>query len=209
MHEHYEYRRIRIAPRSWRAAVEHVRGPGRAAVESHGGSLFGFWRGQIGLGADEGVIISSWPGAGEPTEHGAAVIEGMTPLVESSHERLVATVRPTTTEPPPEQGIYAHRWFDIQESSWPEFLELSEAAWPEFESSFDTRIIGFWRSLDVESPRARVLLLTRYASLAVWEESRPTPSSARGAGGFSERFIRRHQLTDSTIVVTTQPIPLG
>jgi hypothetical protein len=77
MHEHYEYRRIRIAPRSWRAVVEHVRGAGRAAVESRGGSLFGFWRGQIGLAADEGVIISAWPGARELTEHGPAVVEGI------------------------------------------------------------------------------------------------------------------------------------
>jgi len=209
MHEHYEYRRIRIAPRSWRAVVEHVRSPGRAAVEARGGSLFGFWRGQIGMAADEGVIISAWPGARELTEHGPAVVEDMTQLVESSAERLVATVRPTTPAPPTETGIYAHRWFDIQESSWPEFLELSDGAWPGFERSFDTRVVGFWRSLDVEAPRARVLLLTRYSSLAVWEESRSAPPAESGEGGFSDRFIRRHQLTDSTIVVTTQPIALG
>ncbi len=207
MHEHYEYRRIRIAPRSWRTAVEHLRGAGRAGVESRGGSIFGFWRGQIGLAADQGVIVSAWPGAREAAEHGSVVVEGMTQLVESSAERLVATVRPTEPEPPTERGIYAHRWFELQESSWPEFLELSEGAWPGFESSFDTRVIGFWRSLDVEAPRARVLLMTRYASLAVWEESRTAPLAERGEEGFAGRFLRRHQLTDDTVVVTTQLIP--
>jgi hypothetical protein len=100
--------------------------------------------------------------------------------------------------PPSKRGVYAHRWFELSERDWPEFVSLSEGAWPDFEASFEAEIHGFWRSLEAAATKARVLLLTNYPSLAVWERSR-RPTSAAG-----ERFARRHQLTEYTVVVTTQ-----
>ena len=87
---------------------------------------------------------------------------------------------------------------DRCDTDWAEFADLSERAWPGFESSYDAHICGFFRSLDVRPPDARVLLLTRYASLAVWEASRTADT------GRSE-FQRRHKLTRSTIVCTAVP----
>ena len=119
-------------------------------------------------------------------------------VVESKVERLIATVRPTEPTPPTKPGVYAHRRFEIQERDWPEFLDLSESAWPSFESDFGVEVVGFWRSLDVEPPRARVFLLTYYPDLSTWERSRRPTKDAR------ERFVRRHELTEHTVVVTTE-----
>ena len=187
MHEHYTYRPFRLRPQSWPKLVAHVRA--RTA------GLFGLYSGQIGLGANEGVAISLESAPGSP-------LDGCDAVVESHAERLVATVRPRDPTPPTLPGVYAHRWFELVESDWPEFLELSEGAWPTFESEYDANILGFWRSLDVAAPRARVLLLTRYASLAEWERSRtPIGDAAHEAG---RRFIRRHEITRDTRVVTTE-----
>ena len=56
MHELYDYRRIRLEPRSWRAAAEAILDAGAARVEAAGGVFFGLWQGQIGSGANEGVV---------------------------------------------------------------------------------------------------------------------------------------------------------
>ena len=187
MHERYAYRSFRLRPRSWPKLVEHVRARARAP--------YGLFSGQIGLGANEGVLIEVGEGA-------ATALDGCDAVLESRGERLVATVRPRDPAPPTLPGVYAHRWFELLESDWPEFLELSEGAWPAFESDYDAQIQGFWRSLDVAPPRARVLLLTRYASLAEWERSRTPISDATHEAG--RRFRRRHELTADTRVVTTE-----
>ncbi len=187
MNEHYTYRRFRLRPQSWPKLLEHVRArePG----------LFGLYSGQIGLGANEGVLIGVGPSTG-------AALDTCDAVVESTSEALVATVRPLEPLPPTLPGIYAHRWFELAEADWPEFLDLSLGAWPAFESEYDAQVQGFWRSLDVAPPRARVLLLTRYASLAEWERSRTPISDATHEAG--RRFRRRHELTLDTVVVTTE-----
>jgi hypothetical protein len=62
-------------------------------------------------------------------------------------------------------GVYAFRFFSIVDTDWAEFADLS-ARLARVRVSYDTRICGFFRSLDVRPPDARVLLLTRYANLA-------------------------------------------
>lgn len=189
MHEQYAYRTFRLRARGWPALIEHVRARQRG--------LYGLFSGQIGLGANQGVLIS----AGEADGAQAALV-GCDAVLESGRERLVATLRPRDPTPPTLPGVYAHRWFELAESDWPEFSALSEGAWPAFESEYDAEIQGFWRSLDVAPPRARVLLLTRYASLAEWERSRTPQSDATHEA--ARRFRRRHELTADTVVVTTE-----
>ena len=118
--------------------------------------------------------------------------------------RSPLSVRPARPVPPLEPGVYAHRWFELRDADWPEFVELSTDAWPEFERSFDSQILGLWRSRDVEQPRARALLLTRYPSLAMWERSRGESARSERESALWQRFVRRHQLTDSTVVVITR-----
>lgn len=197
MNETYEYRRFKLAAGAWEHFSERLRGEGARAAEAKGGTLFGVWRGQIGLEANEGIALTAWPDE-EALAAGAAALHGLfADALESRAERLVATLRPDQPTPPPRTGVYAFRFFSIVDDDWAEFADLSARAWPGFESSYDAQICGFFRSLDVRPPDARVLLLTRYASLAVWEASRADI-------GRSE-FQRRQKLTRSTIVCTTVP----
>jgi heme-degrading monooxygenase HmoA len=191
MNEVYEYRRFRVAPGEWEPFVERLR-------SAAGPSLFGVWRGQIGLEANEGIAMTAWA----DEEALAAGARALAPVfgraLESRAERRVATLRPEQPTPaPPRNGVYAFRFFSLADADWPEFADLSGRAWPGFESSYDARICGFFRSLDVPPPDARVLLLTRYASLAVWEASRADTGRAE--------FQRRHKLTRATIVCTAVP----
>lgn len=201
MHEIYEYRVIRIKPRTWPHVTQQLMTIGAEAVQRGGGSLYGLWTGQIGLASDEGVVMTAWPTAQAAEQAAGFVVQGIDAIVESRGERLVATARPHTPTPPSRTGIYAHRWFDLEEHDWPEFLELSEQAWPGMEADLDMEILGFWRSVDVIAPHARVLLMTWYANLAMWERSRHARTPEEQASW--QRFERRHALTTSTRVVTT------
>ena len=197
MNETYEYRRFKLAPGDWERVSARLREEGAALAREHGGSLCGVWRGQIGLEANEGIALSAWPDE-EALARGAAALHAVfAGALESRAERLVATLRPPHPTPPPRSGVYAFRFFEILDRDWPEFADLSARAWPGFEGSYDARICGFFRSLDVQPPDARVLLLTRYASLAVWEASR--------ADVGRDEFQRRQKLTRSTIVCSAVP----
>ena len=203
MNELYEYRTLRVRPRSWPEATLALHGKARRVVEGAGGRLFGLWLGQIGMAANEGVLITVWPDLATDASIPISAVDGIPEVMESCAERLVATVRPTQPEPPSEPGVYAHRWFELRTADWDEFLELSQAAWPAFEEAHDSRIVGFWRSLDAKPPRTRVLLLTRYPSLAVWERSRLPGAEGSEQARSWQRFRRRHELTDWTRVATT------
>ena len=197
MNETYEYRRFKVAAGDWEHFSERLRGEGARIAGEQGGSLFGVWRGQIGLEANEGIALTAWPDE-EALAAGATALHGVfADARESRAERLVATLRPEEPVPPQRAGVYAFRFFSILDRDWPEFADLSGRAWPGFEAGYDAHICGFFRSLDVRPPDARVLLLTRYASLAVWEASR--------ADVGRPEFQRRHKLTRATIVCTTVP----
>lgn len=194
MHERYEYRPLRIERAAWPRVAQAVHGAVAEAVQNAGGTIFGLWRGEIGWWSDEGALLTAWPAGTDPVHEAT---DGIAGVVESSIERLEATVRPETPEPPTEDGVYAHRWFEFDPDDWDEFLELSQGAWPDFEGAHDgTRVIGLFRSLDDSS---RALLLTRYASLAMWERSRPyNPNPAAGLDEARKRFLRRAEITRRT-----------
>jgi hypothetical protein len=204
----YDYRTLRIARAGWPALAASMHGAAAAAIRDAGGSLFGLFAGVIGLASDEGVVISAWPEAEALATH-AARIAALAGALESSGERLVATVRPIDATPPREPGVYAHRWFWLQPQDWPEFLSLSEeGVWPYFESD-GCRIVGLWRSMEA-GPMAKALLVTRYPSVAHWERTRlqspePPPGAherlyhaARSAGR------RRAEITERSIVRLTR-----
>jgi hypothetical protein len=98
-------------------------------------------------------------------------------------------------------GIYVHRWFEVDSSSLNEFIALSAEAWPDFEGRFDAQIFGL---LELTSPRPgdapgrrHLLLITRYASHGVWEDSRDPSTAAM------QTFARRAMLTLSTRAAST------
>lgn len=143
--------------------------------------------------------MTTWPQRSAPDQ---TVADGIASVLELGTERLVATVRPADPEAPVDVGIYAHRWFETTDEHWPEFIDLSQAAWPDFEGAFPgVRVVGLWRSLAVDSPVVRALLITRYPTLAVWERSRPYEAErVPGIDEARRRFLRRAELTERTIV---------
>ena len=182
MHETYEERRFCVGPGEWEAQVTRIRA-------ASGARLFGLFRGQIGLEANEGVLLTVYP---MPGELFAAFLD----VQRIAGVRMVATARPLEPSPPQwRAGVYAFRSFDVRAADAAEFVDLSERAWPDFESGYDAQIIGLWRNLDVPAPDTRFHLLTRYASLATWEASR--------ADVGRPEFARRAKLTRATRVVTT------
>lgn len=113
---------------------------------------------------------------------------------------LTATARPMSSDrddAPVGPGVFALRWFECRPDDATEFVELSAAAWPAFEAAnAGTRIFGLFRAGDPDADRApgaaRLLLCTRYPSLAAWESSR--------ADTRSPEFRRRAELTLRTQV---------
>ncbi len=203
MYERYEYRTIRIERAAWPKVAAAVHGSIADLVRESGGSVFGLWRGEIGWWNDEGAVLSAWPEGTEPSHHVLNEIPGVT---DSTIERVAATVRPVEPTPPTQDGVYAHRWFEFDPGDWDEFVELSQGAWPDFEGAHDgTRVIGLFRSLD---DPGRALLLTRYASLAMWEQSRPyNPNPSEGLDSARARFMRRAELTLRTGVRLSRLVP--
>lgn len=212
LQELYDYRRIRIRPGSWRAVASAVLGRGAERVREAGGVFFGLWHGQIGMGANEGVVMSAWPDREQLARGAAVATEGVPEIAEARGEVLAATVRPEQPSAPEEPGVYAHRWFTLREPDWPEFLSLSVRAWPAFEKLHEARVIGLFRKLDARPPYAEALLLTWYASLAAWERSRPDAAQSDEEREPGRLFARRHELTEATVVATTRllgPAPRG
>jgi hypothetical protein len=187
MHETYESRRFCVGPGEWESRSAAL----RAAA---GAAFFGLFRGQIGLEANEGVLLTVYPDAARLAQSVGALRAASAGARDVRTERMVATVRPAAVTPPAKPGVYAFRSFEIADADSEEFTSLSERAWPEFEAGYDVEIIGLWKSLDVRAPDARFHLLTRYASLATWEASR--------ADVGRPEFARRHKLTRATRVVT-------
>jgi hypothetical protein len=157
---------------------------GLAAVRDAAGPRWGLFAPQIGDTSESLVLITPGP----------EVPAGLPGAAEATP--ITATVRPTSDEPlAADDGVYAHRWFDIDPADWDEFLALSEGAWPGFEAANPgVRIHGFFRA---GADGERVLLVTRYPSLAAWETSRNVDDE-----GGRANFRRRHELTKSTIVRT-------
>jgi len=73
----------------------------------------------------------------------------------------------------------------------------STGAWPAFERTYGATIEGFL----LADTRDRVLLITRYPSVAVWEQSRGVGSEGDAdTAEARRRFLRRRELTQRAIV---------
>jgi hypothetical protein len=150
--------------------------------------------GSVGWASDEAAVILAGPDAGELCAAARGVGGG-------DVRPLEPTARPTGDPPAVTPGVVALRWFDLSAADWDEFLDLSVGAWPAFEASFDATVLGLFRAGGVGPPDAAALLVTRYASLAVWEESRSVLAARSGSLAHSgRRFLRRHELTRRSIV---------
>lgn len=201
----FEYCRFSTEPRQLANDPEDVKVAFAQRARKTGGALFGCWRSLVGLGLarDEGIALSAWP---SETTARAAAPPKFKGLTGSDQHILEATVRPTSDAPPEHDGIYVFRWFEIDVADWEHFRDISDAAWPNMEDVFDVNICGFWRSQDVTAPDAKVLLLTRYADLSVWEASRWWSNKTPQAEASMSRFAKRNEIIKATVAYPSLPI---
>ena len=199
--ETYVYHRITAAPRQWKLVSDRIQEQGGQTLAGSGGKLYGVWRSQIGRPRDELTAMTVWPDFESAAGAEAALLGGMGDIRECESERMVPTLRPGNSEPPHRQGNYAFRWFETPAEHWNEFLDLCAGAWPGFESSYDSQVIGLWRSLDDNDAMRRSLLLTRRPNLAMWERSK-IPEGAEEME-VRRKLNRRYDICDWTVVFTT------
>ena len=205
MNRHFEYCRFTTRPRLLLTGDAEVKDAFAERARAVSGTLFGCWRSLVGLGLarDEGIALTCFPDAARARKAAAPDFDG---LAEADRHILEATVRPTSDDPPHYEGIYVFRWFDIDAADWEAFRDISDAAWPNMEAVFDVNICGFWRSLDTAAPDAKVLLLTRYADLSVWEASRWWKNPAAEADESMSRFRKRNEMIRATVAYPALPI---
>ena len=160
----------------------------RNLIEGAGSRIFGVFGSLMGLATNEVYLVTF----GE--KDFSLNLNRHIKLVKSRSFR--PTIRPKKHEIATETGVYVFRWFSVEPTKVDEIVSLSGAAWPGFESSFETKVHGLFAE-DTIYPDT-MLLVTWYANLTVWEESRHPPPEAR------ESFLQRHKLTLSAFPVATR-----
>lgn len=199
--EVYVCHRITTAPRQWKTVSDALQKNGARHLADAGGALYGVWRSQIGRPRDEVTAMTVWPNVGAAAGAETALCADIGEIRECESERMVPTLRPDSPARPTRQGNYAFRWFETPAEHWDEFLELCAGAWPGFEASYDSQVIGLWRSLDDNDAMRRSLLLTRRPNLAMWERSKIPESEAEME--VRRKLNRRYDICDWTVVFTT------
>ena len=167
-----------------------------AAGLGGGGKAAGLFVPQLGWEAAQAALLVE---RGDPAALKA--VSSAPEVVSCEFHELAPTIRPTVNAVLKPGGIYVHRWFEVDSSSLNEFVALSGEAWPDFEGRFDTNIFGLFELMSTRpgdtSGHKHLLLLTRYASHGVWEDSRDPSTAAM------QTFARRAMLTLSTRAAST------
>ena len=200
----YEYRFIRVKQNTW-DSVEAAILANAAAVAEAGGQLFGVWAGQIGLSANQGIVVTVWTDIDTAKRKGQTALAGINDVSASETLYMEPTTRPVDATPPEGPGIFAHRIFETRREDTERFVQLSDEAWPQFEEVFGTKIFALWRETGHDRAFDRLILLTRYPDYAAWQNSRfwrpePEPNAADAL----EKFRERRQITVDTVVYTTR-----
>lgn len=144
--------------------------------------MYGVFQGLFGLASNELYLVVS-----SVTVISQQDLDSEFQIIESID--LIPTIRPTDHTRRTREGIYVFRWFDVMNKDVEEIAELSAKAWITFEEGFDTEVQCLFAEQNQESKQGKMLLITWYQNLSVWQESRQPPEDAR------ENFMRRHRLT--------------
>jgi hypothetical protein len=163
---------------------------------TEGGKAAGLFLPQLGWEAAQAALLVE---RGDRTALDA--VSSAPEVVSREFHELAPTIRPTADAVLKPGGIYVHRWFEVDSSAFNEFVSLSGEAWPDFEGRFDANIFGLFELTSArpgDTPgHKHLLLLTRYASHGVWEDSRDPSTAAM------QTFARRALLTLSTRAAST------
>jgi hypothetical protein len=169
------------------------------AWREHGMSPWGIWRGLFGVASNEQLVML----AAEDLHGTDEFSQLLTPSIELVRATtFVPTVRPLDASPCAQPGIYVFRFFTVLATDVAEFIELSQDAWTTFEGAdaYAAAPKGLFREV-ADAEFLDMLLVTWYDSLQSWQTSRQPAAEAKA------RFIRRHQLTRSTVALATVLAP--
>lgn len=202
---YFDYRRIVTRYKRGEDAKEDITQRLAAALKERNAALYGAFASQLGLQSNEIVVVTRWPTEAATRAAGTTISDALA-VERATAQILVSTARPKVAALTRTTGIFVHRWFTFEESDWPEFLQLSTEAWPDFEAAYDAEIQAFLKAPRASAGTSAVLLLTRYKDHGEWERSRTPAGRAQDAW---TRFRRRHELTLSTIAVSTTLIAQG
>lgn len=172
------------------AAIELIEGDVGSRVNEAGSLLYGMFAPLFGLSSNELYVVTR----GKPVTE---MLSGTTLVAKSSTEFL-PTARPSDHTARTRPGIYVFRWFDIHTRDIDEIVRLSTEAWVTFESGFDTEVQCLFRQPPPGDDVGRMLLITWYTDLSVWEASRSPSAEAR------ENFIKRARLTLQATPICTR-----
>ncbi len=179
--------------------IEHCQSTLTQQVTAMGGEVFGVFATLFGLASNEIYLVLMSPDGMPPLSLAEGII-----LVESN--RFTPTIRPLIAAPMKVPGVYVFRWFEVNRKNIPEIVSLSNEAWTSFEGGFDTEIQGLFVAVDNDvaterkNEATRMLLITWYKDLRVWQASRsPAPEAM-------ENFRKRHALTLSARPIATRLI---
>lgn len=146
-------------------------GLARTFVDTAGGLCCGIIHGgMFGLATNQIAMLSAW-------QDGDEIAQGLDRLARQNHweisdeVELLATVRPVHSEKLERPGIYVIRWIRMLETDIEEYTRLCVETWPAFETTAQARCFGVFRPLEDTMP-VTLLMLTWYASLTDWEQSR-------------------------------------
>ena len=162
--------------------LEYVRGTLIPDLEKDDMLEYGVFQGLFGLASNELYLVMS-------SQRSVSQLNIGGEFQVKERIDLVPTIRPTDHTRRTREGIYVFRWFDVMNKDVGEIAELSAKAWLTFEERFDTEVQCLFAEQNRESAQGKMLLITWYRDLSVWQQSRQPPTEAR------ENFMRRHQLT--------------
>ncbi len=176
------------------ALVNFTQGSLNLILKDRGYTCFGVFQGLFGLASNELYLVIS-------TEDETMDVS-QNVLAEGYEIRqrleLVPTVRPTHHEPREQPGIYVFRWFTVRLDDVTEIASLSAEAWKTFEGGFDTEVQALFVEQHPDPERGKMLLITWYRDLSVWQASRQPPAEAL------ENFMKRQALTLEAFPVATR-----
>lgn len=139
-------------------------------IRARNGRCCGIFRGgMFGLATNQIAVLSAWKEA----DYDATWFNEMASAADwtaSVSEELLPTVRPQDGEVC-QPGIYVIRWIRMLSADIDEYTRLCVETWPAFEARTRSRCYGVFRPR-TESEVSKLLMLTWYASLSDWENSR-------------------------------------
>ncbi len=197
----YDYLSLELArrPTPHLALAEALRAAA-PRLERSRGEIVGQFSPQLGWANNQAAVLVRWLGA--PGDLSA--ITGADCIAAAERRRLSPTLRPGDEDVLKPDGVYVHRWFEVEPGAADEFVTLSGEGWTRFEAQFDTHIFGLFREAPAsDGDVARLLLLTFYADHGDWEASRDPTSEAM------QIFLRRQQLTRRTWAASTRTVEVG